>query len=330
MIKKYFTLLNSIDFFSVNELVNNVMCEIKRYQTGSNTLFASDKVEYVAILNKRKKTLILSNFITGEEIKTSFDYEIKPDCLYIHENNVFIGGSFKNELLLQFNFKHNKWYSIEIPDSFKKLGKSIDDFLVINNELLAVDNIVFPKYILFFKLNGDNKCEYLKYFRIPANGTYENIKKAYISDKYIGMFSNTMGISGGASHIAIYSKDNLNKSFTFTFRTGRSFYNLEENNSYKELANFNLISSFIIVNNHLYFACKNNGLAKIEINPKYLKSVDSDSHRMGKAISVNNDIIEFIDKAKNIIDINYLDSDSKIIATFDSEEDEYNHRIIKI
>lgn len=327
--KKYFTLKINQGFFSINEYKDDKVCEMNRWQIGTNTLFKTDGIENTAILNKRKKTLIVYNFITGIEIKTTIDYDIIPDCLCINDNNVFIGGRFKTELLLQFNFIQNEWYSIKIPDKFKKQGKSIDDFLIVDDELLAIDNIIFPKYILSFKLNGGNKCEYFKEFRIPSNGTYEKIIKAYLSDKYIGLFSKTMGRNGGASHIAIYCKNNLDKSFSFTFRDESSIFKRKEDEESSEPARFDLISNFLIVENLLYFACKNNGLGLVEIKPEYFEDMDLDTTRWNKVILANKDIIYFIDKSKNIIDINYLSNDAKIIATFDNDEQKYEQKIIE-
>ncbi|NLA24882.1 MAG: hypothetical protein GX879_07945 [Bacteroidales bacterium] len=327
--KKYFTLKNNPGFFSINEYKDDKVCEMNRWQFGTNTLFKTDGIENTAILNKRKKTLIVYNFITGIEIKTTIDYDIIPDCLCINDNNVFIGGRFKTELLLQFNFIQNEWYSIKIPDKFKKQGKSIDDFLIVDDELLAIDNIIFPKYILSFKLNGGNKCEYFKEFRIPSNGTYEKIIKAYLSDKYIGIFSKTMGRNGGASHITIYFKNNLDKSFSFTFREVSNILKSKDDKESSEHSGFDLISNFVIVENQLYFACKNNGLGQVEIKLEYFENNDLDSSRWSRAILVNKNIINIKDKSKNIIDLNHLNNEAKIIATFNNEGEEYEHRIIK-
>ena len=155
----------------------------------------------------------------------------------------------ENEMLVQYNLKNQKWFSLEIPEEIKYPGKSIDDIVINDEYLIAIDNIVIPKYILFYKLNSTDKLVFSHQKELKFNSSYESTHLARIHDNYLGLYSTTLNWGTFSEHITIYKNLDLKVSFAIS-----SQYNYKGN-----------INDILLVNNNLYIANRNKGLGKLLI-----------------------------------------------------------------
>src|SRR5690606_14964784 len=116
-------------------------------------------------------------------------FGIKPKSILLNEHNLLIGGEMGNEILVQYNLQSKRWYNLQIPKEVMFPGKAIDDLVVNDSLLIAIDDIVMPKYVLFYKLKPQGKLELSHFKELKSNGAYESIFQARITDKHFGLIS---------------------------------------------------------------------------------------------------------------------------------------------
>jgi hypothetical protein len=198
---RYFLLPKDKKTISVNTFENNKIKEIKTYPITEKSLFTTDQKRKVAILDTADNSISLYDIETSTELKLSIPFKLKPKTILLNENNLFIGGfiiggKMNNEILIQYHIQNDKWYLLEIPEEVKKFEKAIDDLLVNDTLLIAIDNEIHPKYILYYHLN-----------------------------------SKTFGRSGVSLHITLYDDLDLTKSFAVsstTFKWSETFYTFND------------------------------------------------------------------------------------------------------
>ena len=140
----------------------------------------------------------------------AFPDGIKPISIKIHESNIFVGGDFGKEKIYSYNMTENRWNRIAIPPEIMSLGKSVDDFLIYSDTLIALDNLVMPKYLLYYNLIDAENIALIKSYEVPPNGTYEQLHRILLKEKYFVILSSTYsGYTGEASHITVLDKNNL-------------------------------------------------------------------------------------------------------------------------
>lgn len=244
-----FILPNAKNKISVNRFENETIKELKTISINKKSIYSTDQKNIVVILNPSKKSILFYNIKTSKKQRISIPYDIKPKSLLIDDNNLFIGGEMENEMLVQYNLKNQKWFSLEIPEEIKYPGKSIDDIVINDEYLIAIDNIVIPKYILFYKLNSTDKLVFSHQKELKFNSSYESTHLARIHDNYLGLYSTTLNWGTFSEHITIYKNLDLKVSFAIS-----SQYNYKGN-----------INDILLVNNNLYIANRNKGLGKLLI-----------------------------------------------------------------
>ena len=107
---------------------------------------------------------------------------------------VLLGGKWSsgnNWYLLKIT--DGQYHKISIPIELFYPGKAIDDFIVLENKIIAVDNIVMPKYLIEYERKFLPRLDSAKIFKLEPNGTYESIQKAVSNEHYIGLLSGTTG-----------------------------------------------------------------------------------------------------------------------------------------
>ena len=247
----YFLLLKDNRTISLNTYVDSKIREHKTFAITENSIFATDHIERVAILDTDKNFVTLYEVNSSKEIKLTIPYNIEPITILMNGNNLFIGGRMGNEMLVQYHIQNGIWYNLEIPKEVTLYGKAIDDLVVNDNKLIAIDNVVYPKYILFYHLKQSGKLEFSHFKQLWENGTYERIRRGRISPQYLGILSDTQsGYSGADDHITIYNDLDLRSNIAITL------------DRYA-------VNDFLLIDNKLFIAHRDKGLGTFEINDSY-------------------------------------------------------------
>lgn len=156
---------------------------------------------------------------------------------------------------------------LEVPEEVKMWGKAVDDLVINDSLLIAIDNIIMPKYVLFYNLKPEGKLELSHFKDLKSNGAYESIHQGRITKKYLGLISNTYsGYVGSTEHITIYSNLELTSSFAISS-------NQQDNEDY------HTFNDFVIIGDRIIIASKENGLGILEIKSSYFKDYDEYKNR---------------------------------------------------
>ena len=141
---------------------------------------------------------------------------------------------------------------IEIPIKIVK-GKSIDDILIDGNNLILVDNVITPKFLLEYDITNPNNPVHKSTILLNEHGTNEHITKGDISNNWTILLSSTISREASSSHIIVRGKSNGVLSLT----------NFHDSNSYFH-------DSFIdicLIDNLLYIT-RTKGLYYIDLNKR--------------------------------------------------------------
>ena len=160
---KYFLLQKNVKALTLNSFENNELQEKKVYAINKNSIYSTDGRKQVAILDTTSNKLSVHNFKDNQLVELNVPIKIKAKSLFTNGHNIFIGGDQGKEKLIQYNVSSKDWFSLEIPSEVMKWRKSIDDFIVTDKYLIAIDNLIMPKYILYYNLNPFGKQEFHNY-----------------------------------------------------------------------------------------------------------------------------------------------------------------------
>jgi len=190
----------------------------------------SDEVQILRKLNipPESKNIVLDNGlivslaikhpmlrIFNQEGKMLYRQNVGDYMCLNHKNNVvYLGGSHNfvndgSEMFSILDLSGENYQVIEKEIPVKTVpGKSIDDILILDNSLILVDNVVFPKYIFVYDIGVPANPVHLKTIRLPDNGSYEHIIKGDINDNWLILFSSTSGMGGSSQYITIDGSNN--------------------------------------------------------------------------------------------------------------------------
>jgi hypothetical protein len=129
-------------------------------------------------------------------------------CLAHKNNTVYLGGQYRkdrSELFAALDVSGVDLSAEEIALPLQAVeGKSIDDILVVGNRLILVDNIMYPKYLFEYDISEAAKPVHRKTIELANNGAYEHIYKGAANEKYLVLFSGSVGMRGVYQHISIH------------------------------------------------------------------------------------------------------------------------------
>lgn len=279
----------------IANIENDTLREIEKIDIPFNSKSIITKNELVVSLCYESSSMKIHT-LKGDLIfeKENTNYK----AINFKENTVYFGGEYSNRRLGHNSYYKGEMFSllnldvldfktniIDLP--IKTIdGKSIDDILVKGNELILVDNVIYPKYLITYDISSPHNPVHVETDSLPNNGTHEHIIKGDINDDWMIIYSSTASSFGSYQHITISGKTHghlhLNNSFLSSFDEVRLFkkYNLY---SYKDIA---------LIKNNLYIL-RTDGLGFIDLNKnisnRKFKSVKTHLSNISKIIKSHSD-----------------------------------------
>ncbi len=309
----YFLLLNSESAISLNTFENSEIVEHKTFDITQKSIFTTDKKSRVAILDTAKNSIVLYDFLLSKESKLTIPFDLKPKTLLLFANNLFIGGEMGKEILIQYQIGKNQWEKLEVPEEIQMWGKAVDDLVINDSLLIAIDNIILPKYILYYDLKSKEKLDLSHFKSLKSNSSYESIHQGRITSKYLGLISETLNHGSVYEHITIYSDLDLIKSFAISIEV-------------KQSRNFN---DFMIVGDRAFIAHKIEGLGILKIKDSYFKASKDKFDIFNSRVSEN--LIDYKQyKTGEIIKLTIIPNEPKIILTIRNTLGEITNEIVEI
>ncbi|WP_299705877.1 hypothetical protein [uncultured Pontibacter sp.] len=310
----YFILLDSNNSISINSFTDNKITKQASFRINKKAIYATDGLSQIAIVDTSKNRVVIHNFKNEILVDTIIPFKIESKSLFLTQENLFIGGQFGSELLVQFNLDKKEWHSLHIPTEVLYPGKAIDDIVLDGSMLLAIDNLIMPKYILYYQLRNSSKAEYAHSVQLKPNGTYESIHQGRITDKYIGLISGTFsGDIGRSNHIAIYDKRDMTRSFAISVNQMEKGYHT--------------FDDVVIVGDKIIIASKEKGLGQFLIRPQYFKTEERRFGNFNETISPSK--IQYRkSKKQTIAKLTLIPQTDKVVVTYESTLGKYSHEIL--
>lgn len=96
------------------------------------------------------------------------------------------------------------WQPIPLPRWLDRPGKTIDDLTVAGDELIALDNVLIPKFLIRFDLSQipNVKLNGTEHF---CHGTWVHAHQCVVGDGWAAVLSSTAGEGGSGYHIAVWT-----------------------------------------------------------------------------------------------------------------------------
>ena len=152
-----------------------------------------------------------------------------PDRTEVHAvalvgDTLYVGGARGDETLCCWDLSESEpaRRPIALPDNIRAPGKAIDGLLHDADRLIAVDDIVFPKWNLVYDIQTPTAPILQSMHRIPGHGSYEQIVSAALGDTHVALLSSSVGRSGSYRHIALLDRSSLRECGAIT--VGRSLH----------------------------------------------------------------------------------------------------------
>jgi len=222
--------------------------------------------------------------LRGNLIK-DFDESSKLSVTCSNSRNqvIYLGGDSRGEIFAMIDCNEMELSTINLPIRVHR-GKSIDDILLINNKMILVDNIVFPKYLFEYDISYPSKPKHIKTEELKNHGTYEHIIKGDINNDWLVLLSSSVGDGGSSNHITIKGKTNGHIS---SHHSHRNKGQMIEDVFYKDIC---------LIDETLYLLGRDGRVSKINLNDKIEKSnikyIKTQSESIIKLIkSPNNSVV---------------------------------------
>ena len=314
----YFLLLKDNETISLNTYENNKIVEHRTFALPEISLFTTDGKKRVAILDIDRMLVLLYEIEISTEIEISVPFNnIEPTTILLNNYNLFVGGRWNEEMLVQYHIQNEEWYLLETPQEVLWQRKAIDDLVVNDSLLIAIDNIVIPKYVLFYHLNSTGKLELSHHRTLKHNSNGEHIRQGRITPKYLGTLSNAVTTLWRFTvneevifndHITIYNNLDLTSSFTVPIRT--------------DCWQILIINDFLLVGDKVLFAHKENGLGMFEIKDSYF------SDRSRRSVRVDAEITYRPFENEELIRFTKIPNTTKIVLTIKNVQGIIRHEIM--
>lgn len=294
----------------IARIENNTITEIGKIDVSMSSKSIITENNLIVSLCSISETLQIHN-LSGDLLfkKENTNYK----AINFRNSIVYLGGEYKSELkrdisnkgemfsvmnLDEINFDIN---SMDLPIKVIE-GKSIDDILINGNDLILVDNIIYPKYLIKYDISSPITPIHIETIGLPNNGTYEHIIKGDMNNDWLILYSYSVGRDGSSEHITITGKT---KGSLHTHTPPFLPKKQAEKSSFMDIA---------LIRNHLYIL-REDGLGFIDLNKKisnesfeFIKTSNSNLKRIIK--SQNDNLIAIYDNF-NMYDSDLWDYESE-------------------
>lgn len=315
-----FYLLPENQSFNLYEKQENELVKLEELKFDYTELYAFDADELVIVSNDSTKFHYgrIKNSKFEEEVVKEFPEKFRINTIELKDGFVYLGGSWsEGELFYVFDLKSKEFYPVPIPDEAYQFGKAIDDILFLDNKIIAVDNIVEPKYLIDYSLKNLPYLKEGQVFKLPFNGPYEHIYKGDINEDYLVLLSTTYsGWIGGGNHISILKMIDLNSNFSLS-SIPQSFS--------QDYIQWN---DFLLLDNRIFIALRYNSLGVFTIKNQYFSKSENKETRSYKEVPLNK-IKKHLEFEKQPIKLLPFNSD-KIIVILEDVQSQKSFALIQI
>jgi hypothetical protein len=187
------------------------------------TLSAEGQLAALSVRGTRLATGCLrdGHFIVGPSYPLPRRYH--GLCVLVINDFAYVGGSCGKDMIGRISLggeSAGQWEPLPKPAYMRQRGKAVDALLLREDMLYAVDNVIFPKYILAYKLTA-NYLKLVKVVSLDAHGTYEQVRASVLGSDYLAILSSTCSEMGHSCNLSFLDLDTLRERGAKGFHQSR-------------------------------------------------------------------------------------------------------------
>jgi hypothetical protein len=206
------------DQLAVFRFKDGQLCHLAGLSYLSDADSAIEQNGWFAIIIRNGRRVSIGQFKDTVGVEHHGSFEMPPKthahCVAIKDTTLYIGGEgIGGETLIGKINLDTDQYALVPMEKPKKVNrrKAIDELLLDGDRLVAVDNLVFPKWLWEYDVADPNSPQILRSAMLPKNGANERIVGAAIGRTRIAVNSWTVGRFGSGTHLAIYSRNTFKR-----------------------------------------------------------------------------------------------------------------------
>lgn len=130
------------------------------------------------------------------------------------DGTLFVGGSGKSGEALWRNApaRDGTWVAVDLPEGLRKSGKAIDGLHQVGDRLLAVDDLVIPKWMLIYRITAGAGLELERQVRLPVHTSYEHVIHSSIGPEGPAFVSRGINHGRVSTHVWMLDPDSLEET----------------------------------------------------------------------------------------------------------------------
>jgi len=145
---------------------------------------------------------------------------LRGHCAATRGGVVYVGGSGERLLTADLGRPGEGWVEARLPEEAGRAGKAIDALLFDGARLLAVDDILLPKWVFVLDLTDPRRPACVDRRSLLAHYTYERVRCAALGPRHLVTLSHGGGRAGPRAFLTAYAREDLAETGVAALRSG--------------------------------------------------------------------------------------------------------------
>jgi len=111
-----------------------------------------------------------------------------------------------------------RWVQLPMPCLEGPGGKSVDLLFWRHGDLIAVDDIVTPRWNIVFDVRCPEMPEHLATVLLPTHDSYEQVHAGALGHRYLALYSSGMNYGRSSHHLSILCAESQRERVCYSFR----------------------------------------------------------------------------------------------------------------
>jgi hypothetical protein len=137
------------------------------------------------------------------------------------EQTAYIGGGTHKGPESLWQYDGGGLVPVPLPAGIGAAGKGLDHLFIDGDRLVAVDDIVVPKFILTYRLDGDRPPVAIAAERLEAHSSCERVIGGATGRSVFALYSRAINHGTSTAHLSILSKTSLREVGCYSVTTSR-------------------------------------------------------------------------------------------------------------
>jgi hypothetical protein len=173
---------------------------------------------------------------------------------------VYAGGQGGGDMLGWIDpLGEARWHRLLVPEHVTTFGKGIDGFALHGSRLVAVDDIVLPRYLLVYDVRNPRAPVLLEVRDLPAHSSAEHIQSVASDGTVMALLSSSANHGWMGQHVGLYDLASLEE---------RAVLHAERRGSFRRTGERQVeLASVAIAEGTLWIAARADGLGVLDARP---------------------------------------------------------------